>query len=60
MPLYDHAGQRPTVALPGMAVGNLGSVLSRARLAEFSPEQVSQIRTQIHDVPSGESTTHSA
>jgi UDP-glucose 4-epimerase len=32
--------QRPSVPLPGFAVGNLGSVLRRARVAEFSPEQL--------------------
>jgi UDP-glucose 4-epimerase len=32
--------QRPSVALPGFAVGGLGSVLRSARLADFSPEQV--------------------
>ena len=32
--------QRPTVPLPGFAVGNLGSMLKRARVAEFSPEQL--------------------
>src|SRR3954452_3896273 len=31
--------QRPSVALPGFAVGSLGSVLRSARLADFSPEQ---------------------
>ena len=33
--------QRPSVALPPFAVGGLGSVLRSARLAEFSPEQLS-------------------
>lgn len=33
--------QRPTVPMPGFAVGNLGSVLRSARLADFSPEQLS-------------------
>ena len=32
--------QRPRVPLPSAAVGNLGSVLRRARVAEFSPEQL--------------------
>ena len=32
--------QRPSVPLPAVAVGNLGSVLRQARLAEFSPEQL--------------------
>jgi UDP-glucose 4-epimerase len=32
--------QRPTVAMPAFAVGRLGSVLRRARLADFSPEQL--------------------
>lgn len=32
---------RPTVALPSPAVGGVGSLLKRARLADFSPEQVS-------------------
>ena len=32
--------QRPAVALPGFAVGQLGSVLKSARVAEFSPEQL--------------------
>lgn len=31
---------RPAVALPGFAVGRVGSVLKSARLAEFSPEQI--------------------
>jgi UDP-glucose 4-epimerase len=33
--------KRATVALPGFAVGQLGSVLRQARLADFSPEQLS-------------------
>jgi UDP-glucose 4-epimerase len=32
--------QRPTVPMPGFAVGSVGSALRRARLAEFSPEQL--------------------
>ena len=32
--------QRPSVPLPAVAVGNLGSVLRQARVAEFSPEQL--------------------
>lgn len=32
--------QRPSVPMPGFAVGNLGSVLRSARLADFSPEQI--------------------
>jgi UDP-glucose 4-epimerase len=32
--------QRPTVPLPGFAVGQLGSFLRSARLADFSPEQL--------------------
>lgn len=32
--------QRPSVRLPGFAVGNLGSVLRQARVADFSPEQL--------------------
>jgi UDP-glucose 4-epimerase len=32
--------QRPRVPLPGFAVGNLGSALRQARVAEFSPEQL--------------------
>lgn len=32
---------RTTVALPSPAVGGVGSLLKRARLADFSPEQVS-------------------
>ena len=32
--------QRPRVPLPGGSVGNLGSVLRQARVAEFSPEQL--------------------
>ena len=32
--------QRPTVPLPGIAVGGTGNVLRRARLADFSPEQI--------------------
>ncbi len=32
--------QRPSVALPGFAVGSLGTALRRARLADFSPEQI--------------------
>jgi UDP-glucose 4-epimerase len=31
---------KPSVGLPSMAVGRLGSVLRRARLADFSPEQL--------------------
>jgi len=31
--------QRPTISLPSFAVGNVGSVLRSARLADFSPEQ---------------------
>jgi UDP-glucose 4-epimerase len=31
--------QRPTIALPPFAVGNVGSVLRSARVADFSPEQ---------------------
>src|ERR1043165_521977 len=33
--------QRPTVPMPGFAVGGVGSVLRSARLADFSPEQLS-------------------
>ncbi len=33
--------QRPSVSLPAFAVGSLGSVLRQARLADFSPEQLS-------------------
>ena len=32
--------RRPSVKLPAMAVGNLGSVLRSARLADFSPEHL--------------------
>ena len=32
--------QRPSVALPPFAVGNVGSLLRSARLADFSPEQL--------------------
>lgn len=32
---------RPSVAMPGVAVGRLGSVLRQARVADFSPEQLS-------------------
>ncbi|MFC6287982.1 NAD-dependent epimerase/dehydratase family protein [Nocardioides sp. GCM10027113] len=32
--------QRPTVAMPGPMVGQLGNVLRSARLADFSPEQI--------------------
>ena len=32
--------QRVSVPMPGFAVGNLGSVLRSARLADFSPEQL--------------------
>jgi len=32
--------KRPTVALPGFAVGGIGSVLRKARAADFSPEQL--------------------
>ncbi len=32
--------QRPTVPLPGFAVGSLGSALRSARVADFSPEQL--------------------
>ena len=31
---------KPSVALPGVAVGRLGSVLRQARVADFSPEQL--------------------
>lgn len=31
---------KPTVALPGVAVGRLGSILRQARVADFSPEQL--------------------
>jgi UDP-glucose 4-epimerase len=31
---------KPSVAMPGAAVGSLGSVLRRARMADFSPEQL--------------------
>lgn len=31
--------QRPTVPMPGFAVGSLGSALRSARMADFSPEQ---------------------
>src|SRR3954469_3697381 len=33
--------RRPTVPMPGFAVGGVGSVLRSARLADFSPEQLS-------------------
>jgi UDP-glucose 4-epimerase len=33
--------KRPTVPMPGFAVGAVGSVLRSARLADFSPEQLS-------------------
>jgi UDP-glucose 4-epimerase len=33
--------RRPTVPMPGFAVGSVGSVLRSARLADFSPEQLS-------------------
>jgi len=32
--------QRPSVPMPGFAVGSLGSALRSARLADFSPEQI--------------------
>lgn len=32
--------QRPSVMLPAFAVGQLGSMLRRARMADFSPEQL--------------------
>lgn len=32
--------QRPSVPMPGAAVGSLGSLLRSARLADFSPEQI--------------------
>ena len=32
--------KRPTVPMPGLAVGSLGTLLRRARLADFSPEQL--------------------
>lgn len=32
--------KRPSIALPGAAVGQLGRVLKRARAADFSPEQI--------------------
>ncbi|WP_082600299.1 NAD-dependent epimerase/dehydratase family protein [Nocardioides sp. Soil777] len=31
---------KPSVAMPGVAVGRLGSVLRQARVADFSPEQL--------------------
>jgi UDP-glucose 4-epimerase len=31
---------KPSVSLPGFAVGRLGSVLRQARVADFSPEQL--------------------
>src|SRR5690349_16377445 len=33
--------RRPTVPMPGFAVGGVGNVLRSARLADFSPEQLS-------------------
>jgi len=33
--------RRPSVPLPGLAVGNLGSLLRSAHVADFSPEQLS-------------------
>jgi UDP-glucose 4-epimerase len=33
--------QRPAVPMPGFAVGSMGSTLRSARLADFSPEQLS-------------------
>ena len=33
--------RRPTVAMPGRSVGTVGSLLRGARLADFSPEQLS-------------------
>ena len=33
--------QRPTVPMPGFAVGSVGSALRSARVADFSPEQLS-------------------
>ncbi|WP_372733761.1 NAD-dependent epimerase/dehydratase family protein [Nocardioides sp.] len=33
--------QRPTVPMPGFAVGQMGSILRSARMADFSPEQLS-------------------
>ena len=32
--------QRPSIPLPGFAVGNVGSILRSARVADFSPEQL--------------------
>ena len=32
--------QRPTVPMPGFAVGQVGSFLRSARVADFSPEQL--------------------
>ena len=32
--------QRPIVPLPAFAVGNVGSILRSARIADFSPEQL--------------------
>ena len=32
--------QRASVPMPGFAVGNLGSILRSARVADFSPEQL--------------------
>jgi UDP-glucose 4-epimerase len=34
---------RPSVPLPGLAAGQLGSVVRRTRLADFSPEQLSYL-----------------
>ncbi|GAA1797794.1 NAD-dependent epimerase/dehydratase family protein [Nocardioides hankookensis] len=61
--------QRPTIALPPFAVGNVGSVLRSARVADFSPEQTAfltygrgvdttRMRTQLGFEP--EFTTASA
>jgi UDP-glucose 4-epimerase len=33
--------KRPTAPMPGFAVGSVGSLLRKARLADFSPEQLS-------------------
>ena len=32
--------QRPTVSMPGFAVGRVGNLLRQARVADFSPEQL--------------------
>src|SRR5687768_17779240 len=38
--LFRSRLQRPILPLPAFAVGNVGSILRSARIADFSPEQL--------------------